>query len=230
MYIRFSIFFPMLAYFSRMYVYSFSNIAFLFVYERHKGQKCFARAGDFLLLKKMDQRICIKFRVKNRIKCSKTLEMLKVGRWVYCKSKKCLYLVQALHRRSRRGDWRARPGREKVIAGDESWVYGYDVEAKAQSSQWKYTESPRPKKARQVQSNVKVLLTVFFDYHGIRSSHHKVVRLIRSITLKLCAFCVKQYERNARNCGKTIHGFCITITHPLTRHCFFVIFWPKTTP
>ena len=28
----------------------------------------------------------------------------------------------------------------KVITGDESWVYGYDVETKAQSSQWKHTE------------------------------------------------------------------------------------------
>ena len=32
--------------------------------------------------------------------------------------------------------------------------------------------------------------------------------------MNLCAVCVKQYERNARNCGKTIHGFCITITQP----------------
>ena len=56
---------------------------------------------------------------------------------------------------------------KKVITGDESWVYGYDVETKAQSSQWKHTESPRPKKAHQVRSNVKVLLTVFFDYHGV---------------------------------------------------------------
>ena len=56
---------------------------------------------------------------------------------------------------------------KKVITGDESWVYGYDIETKAQSFQWKHTESPRPKKARQVRSNVKVLLTVFFDYHGV---------------------------------------------------------------
>ena len=34
---------------------------------------------------------------------------------------------------------------KKVITGDESWVSGYDVETKAQSSQWKHTESPRPK-------------------------------------------------------------------------------------
>ena len=56
---------------------------------------------------------------------------------------------------------------KKVITGDESWVYGYNVETKAQSSEWKHTESPRPKKARQVRSSVKVLLTVFFDYHGV---------------------------------------------------------------
>jgi len=50
-------------------------------------------------------------------------------------------------------------------------VYGYDIETKAQSSQWKLPEEPRPKKARQVRSNVKVLLTVFFDFNGI--VHHE---------------------------------------------------------
>jgi histone-lysine N-methyltransferase SETMAR len=32
------------------------------------------------------------------------------------------------------------------ITGDESWVYGYNPETKAQSSQWKHSTSPRPKK------------------------------------------------------------------------------------
>ncbi|KAJ4439787.1 hypothetical protein ANN_07915, partial [Periplaneta americana] len=57
-----------------------------------------------------------------------------------------------------------------VITGDESWVYGYDPETKRQSSQWKHSESPRPKKARQVRSKIKVMLTVFFDVRGI--VHH----------------------------------------------------------
>ena len=56
---------------------------------------------------------------------------------------------------------------KKVIAGDESWVYGYDIETKAQSSQWKRPEEPRPKKARQVRSNVRVLLSVFFDCNSV---------------------------------------------------------------
>ena len=51
---------------------------------------------------------------------------------------------------------------KNIITGDEAWVYGYDVETKVQSSQWVSKTSPRPKKARQVRSHVKVILTVFF--------------------------------------------------------------------
>jgi hypothetical protein len=54
-----------------------------------------------------------------------------------------------------------------IITGDETWVYGYDPETKQQSSQWNSPNSPRPKKARQVRSNVKSMLIVFFDIQGI---------------------------------------------------------------
>jgi len=50
-----------------------------------------------------------------------------------------------------------------VITGDECWVYGHDSETKQMSSQWKTASSPRPKKARQVKSNVKNMLIAFFD-------------------------------------------------------------------
>ena len=60
---------------------------------------------------------------------------------------------------------------QTIITGDETWVYGYDPETKFQSSQWKHPESPRPKKARQVRSNVKVMLNCFFDSRGI--VHHE---------------------------------------------------------
>jgi type II secretory pathway pseudopilin PulG len=52
-----------------------------------------------------------------------------------------------------------------IITGDESWVFGYDPEAKQQSSQWTQT-SPRPKKARQLRSNVQSML-IFFYVGGI---------------------------------------------------------------
>ena len=55
----------------------------------------------------------------------------------------------------------------RVSTGDGRWVYGYDPEKKRQSSQWKSPTSPRPKKARQVKSNVKGTITTFFDVKGI---------------------------------------------------------------
>jgi len=54
-----------------------------------------------------------------------------------------------------------------VSMGDETWVYAYNPETKTQSSQWKSPGSPRPKKARQVRSNVKSMLICFFDQKGI---------------------------------------------------------------
>ncbi|UYV71807.1 hypothetical protein LAZ67_9000480 [Cordylochernes scorpioides] len=68
---------------------------------------------------------------------------------------------------------------QRVITGDEAWVYGYDVDTKAQSSQWKLPHEPRPKKARQVRSNVKVLLTVFFDCRGV--VHHEFLPQGRTV-------------------------------------------------
>jgi len=54
-----------------------------------------------------------------------------------------------------------------VITGDETWVYAYDPETKTQYSQWKSPGSPRPKKARQVRSNIRSMLICFFDQKGI---------------------------------------------------------------
>ncbi|UYV66908.1 hypothetical protein LAZ67_4003299 [Cordylochernes scorpioides] len=81
---------------------------------------------------------------------------------------------------------------QRVITGDEAWVYGYDVETKAQSSQWKLPHEPRPKKARQVRSNVKVLLTVFFDCRGV--VHHEFLPQGRTVNKE----CYLQVMRNLR--------------------------------
>jgi hypothetical protein len=56
---------------------------------------------------------------------------------------------------------------ENIITGDEIWVYGYDVKTKVQSSQWVSKTKKQPKKACQVRSHVKVMLTVFFDSEGV---------------------------------------------------------------
>src|SRR5215475_1605402 len=68
---------------------------------------------------------------------------------------------------------------ENIITGDETWVYGYDVETKVQSSQWVSKTSPRPKKARKVRSHVKVMLKVFFDSEGV--VHYKFLPQGRTV-------------------------------------------------
>ncbi|UYV63580.1 hypothetical protein LAZ67_2004876 [Cordylochernes scorpioides] len=89
---------------------------------------------------------------------------------------------------------------QRVITGDEAWVYGYDVETKAQSSQWKLPHEPRPKKARQVRSNVKVLLTVFFDCRGV--VHHEFLPQGRTINKEYYL----QVMRNLREAIRQKHS------------------------
>lgn len=55
---------------------------------------------------------------------------------------------------------------EGLITGDETLVYGYDVEPNL-TTQKKLPEEPKQKETRQVRSNVNVFLTVFFDYKGV---------------------------------------------------------------
>jgi len=62
---------------------------------------------------------------------------------------------------------------KNIITGDETWVYGYDVDTKVQSSQWLRKGSPRPRKTRMSRSKIKVMLVVFFDWQGI--VHHEFV-------------------------------------------------------
>lgn len=49
----------------------------------------------------------------------------------------------------------------------ETWIWGCDIETKGQSSLGKRPEEPWPQKTRQVLSNVKVLLIIFFDYNRV---------------------------------------------------------------
>jgi hypothetical protein len=50
---------------------------------------------------------------------------------------------------------------KRIITGDVTWVYGYDVETKMQSSQQVGKNSLKPKNTWRVRLNVKFMLTVF---------------------------------------------------------------------
>ncbi|XP_023288010.1 histone-lysine N-methyltransferase SETMAR-like [Orussus abietinus] len=81
-----------------------------------------------------------------------------------------------------------------IITGDKSWVYRYDPETKSQSSWWKHSSSPRPKKAHQVRINVKVMLTAFFDSRGV--VHHEYGPQGQTIT--------KEYSRYVLRCLRDV--------------------------
>ncbi|UYV70838.1 hypothetical protein LAZ67_8000791 [Cordylochernes scorpioides] len=61
--------------------------------------------------------------------------------------------------------------KDKIITGDETWVYGYDPETKRQSAEWRGQGEPRPKKSRILKSRNRVLLVAFLDNKGI--VHHE---------------------------------------------------------
>ncbi|UYV70768.1 hypothetical protein LAZ67_8000538 [Cordylochernes scorpioides] len=143
-----------------------------------------------------DQRICIKFCVKNGFKGAEIFWMLQTA------------YGNAVMSQRRVFEWykRFKEGREetadnersgspststmpekvdkvlklRVITGDETWIYGFDSETTQQASEWRFKNEPRPKKARKAPSKVKVMLTVFFDYQGI--VHHEFQQQGSTIT------------------------------------------------
>ena len=95
---------------------------------------------------------------------------------------------------------------KKVITGGESWVYGYDPEMKARSSQWKQPGSPCPKNVQQSHSKNKSMLIVFFDWKSV--VHHKytppghtinkeyylnVIRWLRNAQMYVCIMIINVY-------------------------------------
>lgn len=55
---------------------------------------------------------------------------------------------------------------DRIITTDETWLYYYDPETKQQSSQWKNSDSPPPKKARASRLMGKHMFIEFFDRRG----------------------------------------------------------------
>ena len=56
---------------------------------------------------------------------------------------------------------------DRIITGDETWVYQYDPETKQQSKQWLPHRSSGPIKFKSERSVKKVMATVFWDSEGV---------------------------------------------------------------
>ena len=73
---------------------------------------------------------------------------------------------------------------DRVITGDETWVYQYDPEKKRQIAQWKTANSPRSKKFPQSKSRVKNVADFFLILGGIFL--HEFVPTGQTVDLVYC--------------------------------------------
>ncbi|KAF2352756.1 Transposase type 1 [Trinorchestia longiramus] len=60
---------------------------------------------------------------------------------------------------------------QRIVTGDETWLYQYDPEDKTQSKQWLRWGGSEPVKAKSERSKGKVMATVFWDAEGILLVH-----------------------------------------------------------
>jgi hypothetical protein len=84
--------------------------------------------------------------------CSEDIDlaMLRLSaRWVLCLITEDEMATRVAHseRFLKWYRWQGQQFRDRIITTDETWLYYYDPETKQQSSQWKNTDSPLPKKA-----------------------------------------------------------------------------------
>jgi uncharacterized protein YaeQ len=56
---------------------------------------------------------------------------------------------------------------QKVVAIDETRIWVFEPELKSQSSEWRGKGSPRPKKFKRAQSNVKQIMIIAYDCKGV---------------------------------------------------------------
>jgi len=106
---------------------------------------------------------------------------------------------------------------QRIVTGDETWLYQYDPEDKIQSKQWLPRGGSGPVKAKSERSRGKVMATVFWDAEGIL-----LVDFLESKKTITSAYyeCVlrklsKKSQKNALE--SCINAFSSTTTmHPLT--------------
>ena len=60
---------------------------------------------------------------------------------------------------------------DRIITSDETWLHYYDPETIQQSSVWKSSDSPPPKKAKRTRSIGKEMYIMFMDRQGMLLTH-----------------------------------------------------------
>ena len=78
---------------------------------------------------------------------------------------------------------------EHITAGDETWVYEFDMQTDQESSEWRANYEPQPKIARQSRFKGKVMHIIFFDICGL--VHHEFVSERQTVNKEYCLAILK---------------------------------------
>jgi histone-lysine N-methyltransferase SETMAR len=100
---------------------------------------------------------------------------------------------------------------ERVITGDEAWIYEYDPETKRQSEEWKHSGSPRTKKACKSHSKINTMLIVFSDICGV--VHHEYVPAGQTVNAKFYVEVLKRLRECVRRARPELWGENAWILH-----------------
>ena len=57
--------------------------------------------------------------------------------------------------------------KNRLVTGDETWVYPYDPESKRQTMKWRQPHEPHPRKFKTSRSTKKIMVTVFWNAKGV---------------------------------------------------------------
>ena len=76
---------------------------------------------------------------------------------------------------------------EKIVTGDEIWIYYFQPNSKAKNTVWVSSEGDRPVTARRCKTSYRLLYAIFFDSKGpvLQIQSQKVVLSLESFTEKV---------------------------------------------
>jgi hypothetical protein len=121
---------------------------------------------------------------------------------------------------------------KRIIAGDETWVYGYDVKRKMQYFYSGLEKNAlRPKKARRVRSKVKAMLGGVFFFYIESVVHHEFIRQRQTANHWYYLEVLKRLKRKCQrekdlSCGETTRGSSIMTVLQLMHSYLLVSIWP----
>ena len=85
-----------------------------------------------------------------------------------------------------------------MVAIDETWIRDFEPELKSQSSKWRDKCSPRPKKFKWAQSNVKQMMIFAYDFKGVIMTN-KVPSGTTVTAASYCQFLLKMRRKMHAN-------------------------------